>query len=93
MIEASINNNFGCDLPVVIIIETRDPNGVTTFLSYQSGFLNVNETQSMGVSWMPNSAGMYDLRTFALTSLTDPYILSKVDANEIIVKETTEPDG
>jgi len=67
------------DVPFVAFIEVRDSNGVTQYLAYQSGKLSeqIDHTE-IGASWTPSSAGMFSLRTFAISDMENPMILSQV---------------
>jgi hypothetical protein len=53
----------------VAIIEVRDRNGVTVFLALRSGTLEPSGSTDIGVLWRPDAAGVFELRTFVITSI------------------------
>src|SRR5207247_8252838 len=62
-------------LPFVAIIETRDSEGATLSIAFQSGTLMANERAAIGTSWTPPEAGIYYLRAFAISELGEKCII------------------
>ena len=73
------------DWSTVLIIDVRDSNGITTQLSWHVQIIDSNETVGVGVSWIPHQSDTYEIRTFAISSLVDPYVFSDVKRTEFIV--------
>ena len=48
------------------IIEIRDNNGVTTYLSWKQGHILDGAHQNITFSWTPASSGSYEARAFAI---------------------------
>lgn len=77
VITESIRNNVYLqeDKSLVLLVEVRDPDGVTIFLAWQSAVVSPNETNSFGVSWtVPDDANVDDVfsvRAFAVTTLDE----------------------
>jgi len=84
-----INTNHSNDtleeLKFVVIIEVRDSNDVTVFLALQSGTLEPNGRTAVGTSWTAGEPSAYFFRTFTISDLQDPSILSAVAEAEIVV--------
>jgi len=70
----------------VAIIEVRDENGITQSLSYQSSEIALNDTISIGVSWVPEKPITYVIRSLAVTNFTNPQILTDVKESPIDVR-------
>jgi hypothetical protein len=84
---SDVSNNLNMALSFVVIVEVRDSDGVTQFLAFQGGTLDPNETQQISVSWMPESSGDYTTRSFVISDLTQPMILSPIQEGQVEVKE------
>lgn len=70
-VSTTITNNNDNPQPFVAIIEVRDRNGVTVFLALRSGTLEPSGSTDIGVLWRPDATGVFELRTFAITSVGD----------------------
>lgn len=77
------------DTSFVVIIELRDEDGVTAYLNWQNGTLPKNAEVDIGLTWIPAETGNYVIRTFMLSSLSNPEILSPVVQSEVAI--TTFP--
>ncbi len=73
-----LSNTVDDSLPFVQIIEVRDSSGVTQKLDFQSGTLSAGGQSEVGSSWTPDQPGSYSLRTFAISNLNNPQVLSEV---------------
>ena len=78
LLSTNITNNNAVVQPFVIIIEIRDGNGITISLQILKGILNSHGNTEVGVSWIPELKGKYEIRSFAITSMENPDILSAV---------------
>ncbi|HJS82319.1 MAG TPA: hypothetical protein VJ742_05730, partial [Nitrososphaera sp.] len=78
-------NEGGSAQPFVALIEVRDNNGVTVYLAWQTGTLPAGGSSQVGLSWTPEDSGDYDIRTFVISSLENPRILSPVVTSDITV--------
>jgi hypothetical protein len=69
----------------VALIEVRDSDGVTIFLAWQIGQLAGGDRTQVGLSWTPEDQGDYTVRTFVISDLNDPDILSEVSESDVTV--------
>jgi hypothetical protein len=79
-----VNNNAGSQ-PFVALIEVRDSSGITVFLAWQTGTLPANGQTQVGLSWTAEFPGDYTVRTFVISDLANPDVLSEVSETEITV--------
>ncbi|MGI0048984.1 MAG: hypothetical protein ACREAW_05545, partial [Nitrososphaera sp.] len=79
-----VNNNAGSQ-PFVALIEVRDSSGITVFLAWQTGTLPANGQSQVGLSWTEEVPGDYTVRTFVISDLASPDVLSKVAQTGITV--------
>lgn len=80
--------NYEQQQDFVILLEVRDGYGVTRYLAWQSGSVAANGNYTMQTSWTPTDdcllpndkdcANNYEMRSFAITSLDNPQILSAI---------------
>ncbi len=77
-ISFTIENDNAISQPFVSLIEVRDFSGVTVYLASQSGSLAPDGTTTIEVSWKPEASGDYQVRTFAVSSLSEGIVLSGV---------------
>lgn len=85
VLATTIQNNVEDERPFVAIIEVRDKDGITVFLAWQTGMLNPDDNAQVGLSFTPFDRGTYTTRTFVLSSLANPSILSEVEQSEFEV--------
>ncbi len=85
VLTTSILNNLEDELPFVGLIEVRDSQGITQFLAWQTGVLNADGRAEIGLSWTPQVQGDYQVRTFVLSNLNNPIVLSEVKTTNITV--------
>jgi hypothetical protein len=74
VLNATNDNNF--EQPFTMLVEIRDENDLTIYMSFLIGTLNPNAVSEMGISWTPQYVGEYEVRSFAITNFTKPEILS-----------------
>lgn len=82
MITTTFRNNLEETVAFVGIIEVRDTNGVTVFLSWQSNSIEPLGNKTVGVSWLVPESSAYQSRTFAFTDFEQPQVLSPVESVE-----------
>jgi len=85
ILSTTIANNLDKDQQFAAIIEVRDSSGITVFLAWQTGILNSEDETEVGLSWIPSSAGQFTARTFIISGLDNPQILSGVQKSEFSV--------
>jgi hypothetical protein len=71
--------------PFVAIIEVRDSSGVTVFIGWQRGTLAPQGRTEVGMSWIPQEPGNFQVRTFLISDLLSPNVLSEVFASPVTV--------
>jgi len=81
-----VTSSFQRDtVPFVAIMEVRDAAGVTVSLGWQSGTAQPQGHPELGMSWVPERPGNYELRTFLISDLLSPRILSTVTSATVTV--------
>ena len=85
VLSTTVQNNLDEDLPFVALIEVRDSSGITVFLAWQTGTLNADGRAEVGLSWTPDRSGDYQVRTFVVSNLSNPQVLSPVMTSNITV--------
>ena len=81
-----VTSSFERDtVPFVAIMEVRDAAGVTVSLGWQSGTAQPQGHPELGMSWVPERPGNYELRTFLISDLLSPRILSNVTSATVTV--------
>jgi hypothetical protein len=79
------------------IIEIRNEDDFTVFLGWQTGILEPDSIgcelckTEIGLSWTPNELGNFTIRTFVVSDLEHPRILSGVKETSIMVVDASEP--
>ena len=72
--------------PYVAIMEARDEAGMTRFLGFAIGDLAGNSQSEIGISWTPEEAGSYELRTFLVSEFENPQLLTTVATGAALVE-------
>ena len=85
VLSTTIVNNQDKSQTHATILEVRDGNGVTVFIGWGTGTLAAKASTSIGLSWTPDNPGSYTLRTFVLSDLATPQILSNPVESKITV--------
>jgi hypothetical protein len=100
MIRISVHNNNPAEQPFLLLVEVRNGYGVTEYLAWQSGVAEANGNYTMETLWTPNAhCGIppneecrnYTIRSFAITSLQNPQILSPVFETDGITLSGSPP--
>lgn len=89
MLSTTISNPQSARQPFITLFEVRDSNQVTVFLSWVSGTIPPGEQFDLGVMWQPQTTGSYNVRTYAVTDLKNPQILSAAKTATVSVGQTS----
>ena len=73
------------EIPFVAIIEVRDSSGVTVSIGWQSASLPAHGQTEVGMSWLPKDPGNFQVRTFLISDLLSPQVLSEVASTMVTV--------
>lgn len=76
LVSTIVTNNYDKIQPFIAVVEIRDTDGTTLYLQLQKGVLYPLGEVEVAISWIPEQAGMYQIRTFAIDELEDPEPLS-----------------
>jgi hypothetical protein len=85
VLSTTIINNFDSAQPFVAMMEVRDSNGITQRVDFQTGTLEPSGQTGIGVSWTPSAPGDYTVRTFAISNLQNPQIISELKESVVTV--------
>jgi hypothetical protein len=75
ILTSDIRINTDVPTPYVIILEIRDSNGFSTFIGWRSGTVAGQGTVSYGMSWIPENTGLFQIRHYVVTNMTNPVVL------------------
>lgn len=79
MLTAEMRNYQPRAQPFVVYLEVRDAEtGYTVFNEFGMGTLNPDGSAEVGISWIPNADGKYELRSFVVDSLQSTERISRV---------------
>lgn len=76
--------------PFVAVFEVRDSKDVTVFVKLDAGLLVPAGQQLSRVYWVPEIAGEYTARVFAVSSISEPEILSGIQSISFTVENSPE---
>lgn len=76
MIQSVVRNNQQTEQTFAYIVQIKDSNGIIVKLEAIEGVLPSGKSFTVGVSWMPETAGNYSAETFVWKSLKEPVPLS-----------------
>jgi hypothetical protein len=85
VLSTTVINNNAVSLPILVVLEVRNSEQVTESLVWQTGSLVPQGSTNMGVSWLPQRSGNYEVRTFVISDLERAEVLSPVVGAEVIV--------
>lgn len=74
----TLENNSDTPQPFVVLVDIRDADGLSVYIAWQGGNMEAAGNASIEVSWIPELAGDYEVRTFAVSSLDDGTVISEV---------------
>jgi hypothetical protein len=86
VLSTTITNNNANLQPFLAIVEVRNSQQVTENVEWQTGTLNADASADIGISWTPERAGTYQIRTFVISDFERLEILSPVAVSEVIVQ-------
>ncbi|NWG36482.1 LamG-like jellyroll fold domain-containing protein [Nitrososphaera sp.] len=80
VISSTITNNASVAQPFAAVVEVKDADGFTIFLSWQTGILPASGHTDVGLSWTPAAPGDYTVKVFVIDSIasTSPTVLSPI---------------
>ena len=81
------NNDDIYDWAYSIVTEVRDSQGITLMIHFESGLARAHNQSEAAVSWQPKQPGRYELRTFAISGLDSPQILSRVNSSNVVIQD------
>lgn len=84
-ISTAVTNNNDVPQPFLALVEVRDSNDSTVFLSLQTGLLQPSGSSDIGVLWQPGNAGVFQIRTFVVSNLEELEILSPIATSQIVI--------
>jgi hypothetical protein len=85
VLTTTVTNNADDELPFVALLEVRDSSGITVYLAWQTGVMDAGDRTEVGLSWTPEDSGDYSIRTFVISNLNNPQVLSEVMTTNITV--------
>ena len=85
VVAINLDSDNAKDVPFVGIIEVRNEDGITTTLRWQTGVLAPNSGLDIAASWVPETPGNYEVRSFVVSNLSNPQILSEVVESTIAI--------
>ena len=72
--------------PFVYIVQVKNADGYTVFLSWIKSILGKNQSVEAAIQWMPKTAGDFTVEIFVWDSLLNPQPLSEVSRMEIKIQ-------
>jgi len=86
MIAVSLKNENQTNVSFLTIIEVRQSSGITEQLSWQSSDLQAGGVTEVGVSWIPQQQGTYELGAFSISGFEEGRILSPARTSQVLVR-------
>jgi hypothetical protein len=74
-------------VPFTALIEVRNSIGVTEYIGWQSGILEGDGQTEIGLSWIPSYGDYFEVRSFAISGLQMPLVLSTVSTTHVQIAE------
>ncbi len=71
----------------LVFIEVRDSDGASRQISWVSSVVKGDGLIEITASWVPDRAGTYDLRTFALSDFENLEVLSSVASRQFVITD------
>lgn len=85
VLNVDIKNNNATPQSFAAVVEVKDSDGFTVYLQWQTGTLNPSDTVNVGLSYTPSAAGDYTARSYVLSSILNPTVLSTVATSTFTV--------
>jgi hypothetical protein len=76
MLTATVDNELSRRQNVTLIFEVFDSRGVVVFLHTTTSEIDPNARQEIQVPWRPETEGMFVIKSFAVSTLYQPVLLS-----------------
>ena len=86
-ISKSFRTTIDSSRPFLALFDVRDSDGVSVYIAWQTGMVIPRNDVVVGISWMPEEAGDYEIRTFLISDWTNPEVLSPVASTNLKVME------
>ena len=84
-ISTIVHNPTGQAWSMTVVLEARTANDVTVGLSARQISVNADADFRIAIPWEPQEIGEHTLRTFAITSLESPEVLTEVRISTVRV--------
>jgi hypothetical protein len=85
LVVTTIAENRGNDAGALFIVEVRDRQGMTALLDWQNATIKGGSAAAIGILWIPDRAGDYELRAFAISSFDAPAVLTPVSTSRVSI--------
>jgi hypothetical protein len=85
LLSTTIVNNNQSEMQFLTLIEARTSDDVTRYLEWQSHTLQSEGSAEIELPWVPTTPGFYQLRTFAVSDLDNPQILTEIATSEVVI--------
>jgi len=83
-LSTSVERDGDAEQPYMVIIEVRNDDGITEFLSVIDATMTLNTDSTIQATWTPVASGDYELRTFVISNFDEGLVLS-----ELVTSQTT----
>ncbi len=85
VLQSSMKNEQALDQAFAYIMQIKDTGGATVMIAWVNGEIPSNKTFDIGLSWIPESKGSYNVDIFVWQSIGYPETLSKPLSKTITV--------
>jgi Flp pilus assembly protein TadG len=85
LIQGNLTNKQNKEQPITYIIQIKDTDGNTVFLSWVKAGIQSNQQMNVAVAWTPNTSGDNSMEVFVWESMTNPIPLSAVSRIKLTV--------
>lgn len=66
-------------------MDIRDSSGISQFVELQSGSAIVDDRLEVSIFYTPETSGEYEMRTFLITDLHIPKVLSEIKSTRVVI--------
>jgi hypothetical protein len=88
MISVRVLNHEASEQPFTTIIDVRDGNDVSVHIAWMSGTAEPGGHFDVELPWSAQESGSYMVRTFLITNLESPEVISGVSRSQLMVTES-----
>jgi hypothetical protein len=85
VIAKNFTNSNDKEMDYTFLVEVRDESGITQYLAWQKSNALPMSTREVGVSWTPEIATEYEIRTFVVSNMTNPQVIDFVETAKFSV--------